>query len=90
MRCFVIDGVGFIGSHLVDRLIAEGSQVTVFDNLSSRKKEFMEQHIGRDNFKLYVNFIQCSASYALNSNHAPCYFGEKIDQRPHENLYKTY
>jgi len=32
MKCFVIGGAGFIGSHLVDRLILEGD-VTVYDNL---------------------------------------------------------
>jgi UDP-glucose 4-epimerase len=52
MKCFVTGGAGFIGSHLADRLIAEGNQVTVFDNLSSGKEEFIEQHIGKGDFKL--------------------------------------
>jgi UDP-glucose 4-epimerase len=52
MRYFVTGGVGFIGSHLVDRLMVEGNRVTVFDNLSSGKKEFIEQHMGKRNFKL--------------------------------------
>jgi len=38
MKAFVTGGAGFIGSHLVDRLISEGYNVTVFDNLSSGKK----------------------------------------------------
>ncbi len=35
MRIAVIGGAGFIGSHLVDRLMAEGHEVDVVDDLSS-------------------------------------------------------
>jgi len=35
----VTGGAGFIGSHLVDRLIKEGHKVVVVDNLSTGKKE---------------------------------------------------
>ena len=37
MRSIVTGGAGFIGSHLIDRLVARGDEVTVLDNLSSRK-----------------------------------------------------
>ena len=37
MRALVTGGAGFIGSNLVDRLLAEGHSVEVVDNLSSGK-----------------------------------------------------
>jgi UDP-glucose 4-epimerase len=38
MRIVVTGGAGFIGSHLVDRLVGDGHAVTVVDDLSSGKR----------------------------------------------------
>jgi UDP-glucose 4-epimerase len=43
-RVLVAGGAGFIGSHLVDRLLEEEIEVIVLDNLCSGKYENVEQH----------------------------------------------
>ena len=43
MRAVVTGGAGFIGSNLVDRLLAAGYEVVVYDNLSTGHERFLEQ-----------------------------------------------
>lgn len=40
-KLLVTGGAGFIGSHLTDKLIADGHQVVILDDLSLGKKEFV-------------------------------------------------
>ena len=42
MRTFISGGAGFIGSNLADRLLDEGHEVTVYDNLSTGQYRFLE------------------------------------------------
>jgi UDP-glucose 4-epimerase len=42
MKAIVTGGAGFIGSNLVDALLARGDEVTVVDNLSTGKRENLE------------------------------------------------
>ena len=44
MRITVTGGAGFIGSHLVDRLIEDGHTVQVIDNLQETKNLFIRKH----------------------------------------------
>lgn len=46
MKAVVTGGCGFIGSHLVDRLVMDGHNVTVIDNLSTGRVENIGTHIG--------------------------------------------
>ncbi len=41
MRFFVVGGAGFIGSHMVDRLVERGFEVTLYDNLSVGSRAFV-------------------------------------------------
>lgn len=49
MRTLITGGAGFIGSHLVDKLLDAGHEVVVVDNLSSGKIEFLQDNIDSGN-----------------------------------------
>ena len=49
----VTGGCGFIGSHLVDRLIAEGHQVRVVDNFTTGRPQNLEHQQGNGNLRIY-------------------------------------
>lgn len=45
-HALVTGGAGFIGSHLAERLLAEGVRVTVVDNLSTGRRSNLPEHPG--------------------------------------------
>lgn len=52
MRIVVTGGAGFVGSHLVDKLIARGDDVIVIDNFFTGRKENVAHHFGNPRFEL--------------------------------------
>jgi UDP-glucose 4-epimerase len=52
LRCTVTGALGFIGSHLVDRLLADGHEVVALDNLATGRPENLAHH--RENPRLRV------------------------------------
>ncbi|KAL8214007.1 hypothetical protein R6Q57_003456 [Mikania cordata] len=52
LRIVVTGGAGFVGSHLVDRLIARGDSVIVVDNFFTGNKDNVMHHFGNPRFEL--------------------------------------
>ena len=52
-KFLVTGGAGFIGSHLVDALVAQGHSVVVLDDLSTGRHDNLRQHAGSP----YVEFV---------------------------------
>ncbi|KAL6896593.1 hypothetical protein ACP4OV_007165 [Aristida adscensionis] len=52
LRVVVTGGAGFVGSHLVDRLLARGDSVIVVDNFFTGRKENVLHHVGNPNFEM--------------------------------------
>jgi len=75
MNIIVSGGAGFIGSTLVDRLMASGHAVTVVDNLSGGDERFLAHHRDSPRFRLVVadvrntdRLIAAMGSNATNYN----------------------
>ena len=52
MNAFVTGAAGFIGSNLVDRLLAEGHAVTGYDNFSTGLRQFLQAATANPRFRL--------------------------------------
>src|SRR3989344_765855 len=66
MKTYIVTGgAGFIGSHLVDRLIADGHRVVVIDDLSNGKEENIIQHFDNHRFIFYQQSILYDISIAF-------------------------
>ena len=51
-RILVTGGAGFLGSHLCERLVAEGHDVLCLDNFFTSQKSNVEHLLGKPNFEL--------------------------------------
>ena len=51
-RILITGGAGFVGSHLVDKLMLDGHEVFVVDNYFTGSKRNIEQWLGHENFEM--------------------------------------
>ena len=63
MDCVVTGGAGFIGSNLVDALVARGDRVTVIDSLSTGKRSNLERAV-QGGARLHVVDVRDSGAVA--------------------------
>jgi UDP-glucose 4-epimerase len=57
MNVLVTGGAGFVGSHVIDRLLARGDDVVVLDDLSSGREENLAHHAGDDRLTMVSGSI---------------------------------
>jgi len=60
MKALITGGAGFIGSHLAERLLSDGNEVIVIDNLSTGSLDNIEQ-FKDDRYFEFVNDSVCNA-----------------------------
>ncbi|XP_055308830.1 UDP-glucuronic acid decarboxylase 1 isoform X2 [Sitodiplosis mosellana] len=79
-RILITGGAGFVGSHLVDRLMMQGHEIIVADNFFTGRKRNVEHWLGHENFELIhhdiVNplFIEVDEIYHLASPASPPHY----------------
>ncbi len=101
MNVLVTGGAGFIGSYLVDRLMARGDRVVVLDDLSSGRLENIRGWIGNPNFKfVYGSLLNhkdvkasldgCGSVFHLAANSEVRFSSEKPESQYRRNIEATY
>eukprot|EP00667_Euglena_gracilis_P012159 EG_transcript_12474 len=79
-RILVTGGAGFVGSHLVDKLMMEGHDVIVVDNFFTGRKRNVQHWIGHPNFELIDHdvtnplHVQCDQIYHLACPASPPHY----------------
>jgi UDP-glucuronate decarboxylase len=79
-RILVTGGAGFLGSHLCDRLVAEGHEVICLDNFFSGSKRNIGHLLGKPNFELMRHdlvqpvFLEVDEIYNLACPASPIHY----------------
>ena len=57
MKILITGGAGFVGSHLADRLLKDGNEITVIDDLSTGRYSNVEHLEGNEDFRLIIDTV---------------------------------
>jgi UDP-glucose 4-epimerase len=81
LKILVTGGAGFIGSHLINELLKKGHSVVVLDNLSSGKKQNLENAFSNEDFTFILGDIRDDAALkdALKGVNAVAHLAALID-----------
>lgn len=91
-RILVTGGAGFIGSHIVDRLIAEGYKVRVVDNFSTGRIENLQHLKGNPNLEIIEGDLknEQNAKEAVKGTDAVFHFAANPEVRVSTTNPKTH
>ena len=71
MKSLVTGGAGFIGSNLVDALLARGDEVTVVDNLSTGRRSNLDAALAAGAELVELDIREAEALAALAAERRP-------------------
>jgi UDP-glucose 4-epimerase len=83
MKAFITGGAGFIGSTMADRLLSAGHTVTVFDDFSTGRRDFVEAAQKKERFRLVEGDVLDAARLdaALAGHDVVFHFAANADVR---------
>ena len=81
MRILITGGAGFIGSHLAERMLREGREITVLDDLSTGWIENLRGAFDYPGFE----FVEDSASKLPRPNASYCFRRSRIRRVHHRS-----
>jgi dTDP-glucose 4,6-dehydratase len=85
MRIVITGAAGFLGSHLCDRLLAEGHKVVGLDNFITGSKENIAHLMGHDNFTFYKHDVS-NYIYIAGKVDAVLHFASPASPNPQSPL----
>jgi nucleoside-diphosphate-sugar epimerase len=90
-RVLVTGGASFIGSHLVDALLARGARVRIADNLSSGRKENLATHLAAGRVELVEADLTASgvAAAAVRGMHTVFHLAADHGGRGYVDLHQA-